>query len=281
MQITFKVCEDVLKKELIGEISYNFEDLLENIQKKNFKIINLQVEPRDFCILPNGQLLITSIASNNLTIYDSKFQLVKTIDKINSTLLYPLSVITNHKNYVYIAQETCEIIQTDLDFNFINSFGSYGSSENQFEIVSKLFHYENSIYVCDSHNCRIQELSEDLAFQESYKLKFKPWKVIINKNVLCVRPVAETIVYLYNLKPFYFKTKIFHLIGDIFTLNSWFYFFNHDRKEINCYDINGVIVEDSKLKVETNIINQSWDIIHYFNHQLIIGFTQEKKIILF
>ena len=235
----------------------------------------MDVKPRDVCILPNNFLLVTSSESRNLTIYDQSFKLVKTINQIDDQYLTPLSAITNGKNSIFITQETCEIIKTDLDFKLIKIFGGYGQDKDQFAIPIKIVYNESSIYVCDSHNFRIQELNEDFEPQYSYILNFKPWKMKIIKNVACIRPAGETFFAFYNLKPFYFKTKVSDVRSDVFTFNSWFYLYDFNEKQFNCFDLNGCRVEETKISVKNEI---SFDSIDYLNNKLTIASTEAKII---
>lgn len=194
-----------------------------------------------------------------------------TIDQIDSHPLTPLSVATNGINSIYIAQETCEIIKTDFDFKLISIIGQ------QFAIPTKIIFYEGSLYVCDSYNFRLQELNEELILQESYALNFKPWKFNIIQNTACVRPIGETFVSFYNLKPFYFKAKVHDVSGDILAFKSWFYLFQNENSQFVCFDVNGLIVEDVVIKIKKCI---AFDAILYKNENVIMAVTEEKKLIL-
>jgi hypothetical protein len=273
LQISINISSHSIKEESVGFLNYSL--FLDNIEGGNDKFINLDFEPRDLCILPNNCILVTSSKSKNITIYDSSFKLLKIIDQIDDQYLTPLSTTTNGKNSIFITQDDplSQIIKTDLEFKLIKIFNV--QNNDKFAIPIKLVYNEDSIYVCDCHNSRIQELNEDLMPINSYMLNFKPWKIKIIKNIACIRPVGETFVAFYNLKPFYFKTKVFDVTGDILTFNSWFYLFNFNEKMFNCFDINGLCVEESKINIKDEI---SFDSIDNFNNKLIIAITQEKKL---
>ena len=66
---------DEFRPEIFGETSYYFDNLMETVETKNRKIIDLDFEPRSFHTLPNGNLVITS--SFYLKIYDKEFKLFK------------------------------------------------------------------------------------------------------------------------------------------------------------------------------------------------------------
>ena len=233
---------------------------------------HLGFEPTPFFILPNANIAITSSKSNVLKIYDSDFTLVKTIDKINNKTFSPRYLISNCKSSIYLTDGlNSQIIQTDLDFNFIKQFGSKGSSNQQLDNPCGIEFYENSVYVCDKENKRIQKLSEDLVFQESYPLNFKPENIKITKNVACIRSaVSGYLSSLYQLNPFSFKTRMGTRDSEIYSINSWFYVFNELDERIECYDINGNLVgvdsfvkifEDSKQLHSFGYFNNNWLII--------------------
>ena len=166
-----------------------------------------------------------------------------------------------------------------MDFNFIKQFGSKGSSNQQLDLPNGIEYYEDSVFVCDSDNKRIQKLSEDLVYQESYPLYFQPWNIKIIKNVACVRPNGEPNILLYQLNPFSYKTKISRGNGEIYSINSWFYVCNYFDKRIECYDINGNLV-DAKNLVNIYEENNLLYSFGYFNKRFIIGPSETKKLII-
>ena len=188
---------------LFGEVDYYFNNHFESI--KSFHIVDLGFEPTSFNALPNGSLVIASLEWKALKIYDRELKLIKTIDKINNKTFAPQYLTSNGKNSVYLSDRIGhKIIQTDLDFNFIKQFGGEGSSNQQFKFPLGITFHKDSIYVCDSNNKRIQKLSVDLTYQESYPLKFKPWNIKIIKNVACIRSNGEPfIISLYHTFPFF------------------------------------------------------------------------------
>ncbi len=239
--------------------------------------MDLGFEPTSFDALPKGNLVIASLESKALQIYDKEFKLIKTIDKINNQTFSPLYLTSNGKNSIYITNyNENQIIQTDLDFNFIKKFGGKGSTNQQLDLPSGITFHGDSIYVCDSNNKRIQKLSEDLVFQESYPLNFKPWNIKIVRNVACIRLSDKHIISLYQLNPFSFKCRIGTNNCEIYAINSWFYVINQFDKRIECYDINGNLVNYKGLE---NIYeeNQRYS-FGFFNNKFIIGLSKPKKL---
>ncbi len=274
------ISNEKLPVSLIGKINYGFEDNVEKLNNRNLKVIDLDYEPVDICILPNNNFLISSTKRKKFTVYDPNFIKIKTFDKINGQYFTPRYFTTNSVDKIYFSEVTGKIIQTDLDFKFIQEFGTEGSGDQELNFPNGIVYYENSIYVCDCENKRIQKLGEDLVFQKSFKLNFKPWKIQILKGVACIRPDDESYITFFNMNPFYCKVKITDGNGDICLLNSWFYEYNHHEYRIRCYNINGQLVNQ---KIETTTIPISAfsnEIIQFFNGKILIGLSEKKKLIV-
>ncbi len=240
--------------------------------------MDLGFQPCSFHAPSNGNLVIASLESKALKIYDKEFKLIKTIDKINNQTFSPLYLTSNGKNSIYITNYIeNQIIQTDLDFNFIKQFGGKGSTNQQLDYPRGITFHENSIYVCDVNNNRIQKLSEDLIYQESYPLNFKPRNIKIIINVACIRSFDEPIISLYQLNPFSFKCEISNCNCEIYSIHSWFYVSNIFDKRIECYDINGNLVG---YKVLENVYEEAeiYYSFGYFNNKFIIGNRESKYL---
>ena len=123
---------DELKSEILfGQLDYYFDSPIESIDVENHRTIDLGFIPTSSFTLPNGNLVIASYESADLKIYDSEFKLIKRVDKINNRKFNPKYLTSNGKNSIYLTDCSAhQIIQTDLDFNFIKQFGSEGSSFN-------------------------------------------------------------------------------------------------------------------------------------------------------
>ena len=70
---------------------------MEAIEVKDHQKINLDYAPSSFFSLPNWNLVIVSLESKVLQIYDSEFKLINTIDKINSKAFSPMFNIKSQK----------------------------------------------------------------------------------------------------------------------------------------------------------------------------------------
>ena len=98
----------------------------------------------------------------------------------------------------------------------------------------------------------------------------------ITKNVACIRSFDNPIISLYQLNPFSFKCKISNGNCEIFSIHSWFYVINEFDKRIECYDINGNLVDYKGLE---NVYEEEAEIYYsfgYFNNRFIIGNRESK-----
>ena len=260
---------------LFGEVDYYFNNHFESI--KSFHIVDLGFEPTSFDALPNGSLVIASLESKALQIYDKEFKLIKKINEINHKTFTTQYLTSTGKDSIYLTDlKNNQIIQTDFDFNFIKQFGSKGSTNQQLDRPFGISFHEDSIYVCDSNNKRIQKLSQDLNYEESYPLNFKPCNIKIIKNVACIRSDS---ISLYYLNPFSFKVQLSNNHYEIYSINSWFYVNNKYNKRIECYDINGNMVNSKKLEhVREEMIPLHYS-FGFFNNAILIGQYKKLKII--
>ena len=253
---------------------------MDTIETRDYQVIDLDYLPDTIYTLLNGNLAVTCRELKILRIYDSKFRFIKRIYKINNKSFNPEYLTSNGKDLIYVTDPCADkIIQTDLNFNFIKQFGSKGSSNQQLDKPTGLTFYENSVYVCDKKNKRIQKLSEDLIYQGSYPLNFKPWNIKIIKNIACIRSAGSAYISLYQLNPFSFKTLISKSNFEIYSINSWFYVCNNFDKKIECYDINGHLEQEKQLE------NLSEDGDKYFSlcshdNRFMIGLRRALKILL-
>ena len=259
------VSEEKISNDLLGSISYNFVELTKRPSEEIE--INLEIEPLHSCNLPNKTLLVSSDSSHCFKMINSDLKIIKTIDKINNESFTPRYITTDGRNKIFFTALKSRIIKTDLDFKFIKQFGSKGTGNENLDKPCGICYFEEFIYVCDYNNQRIQKLNENLVYQESYRINYKPWEIEVKNSVACIRPGSELFLLFYNLNPFFFKTKVSNVHGLITSFNSWFYQYNNRRERICCYNINGELVSEKKLKVNTVKKNS---ILNYFDEKLII-----------
>ena len=217
-----------------------------------------------------------------LQIYDKEFKLIREIDRINNEKFHPKCLTSNGKNSIFITDVIeNEIIKTDFNFNFVKRFKSTDLTIQELKCPYGITYYENSIFVCDSDELRIQRFTEDLVFKKSYPLNFKPCSIQIVNNIACIEyPNGLASVGLFNLEPFSFIKLIENVEGPITAINSWFYIYNYKFKSIQCYNINGDIVEKKDIEINENFLTGNYPLsLGYINKRMIIG-TSKTLIIL-
>ena len=268
---------------LFGEIDYHFDNLVETIDAKDHQIVCLDYKPNFFYTLPNRNLVIGDSLSNNFKIYNEEFKLIKVVNRFDRFSFYDsYRLKSNDKDSIYLTDPlTNNIIKTDLDFKFIKKFDSNGLNSQQLDKPMGIECYEDSVYVCDTFNKRIFQISEDLVYEESYPLNFLPCNIKIIKNVACIRSYdSPSKVNLFNLNPFSFKTRISTGTQfEIYSINSWFYVYKQLDKRIECYDINGNLVDKKDLDNINEEVKQIY-LFGYFNNRFILGTREGKNVII-
>ena len=202
---------------------------------------NLNVGPTDILIIYD-KILLACEADECLQIYDKDFNLIKRIDKIDGLLIdsfSPKSIASNsNEKIIYICDgDRNRILMTDFDFNLIKFVGSYGIEDNQFSCPTDICYKNESLYICDKWNGRVQIYSKDLKFVESIKLDYDSWKIKASNDF-------NSIVYFYDLNDFSLIRSYKHGYGRISQINSCFYEFNDETKIVYCFDENGILKEE-------------------------------------
>ena len=234
-----------IDKNLIGEIGYLSGDvdkeIIKRVQSGKYETFNCgSSTPYDFCLLPNNNILICNYNNYNLLLFDANTErLSETIETVNNQKFGIIAVDTNKRNEIYLSNfRFHRIIKTDLDFNLLAFFGNGpGSASNQVTNPTGLCYYNNSIYVCDRSNKRIQKLdSNSLKHQASYQLNIQPWYIKALNNIACVRAFGETAIYFYELNSFKQIKKYDGHNGTIGASNAYFYEYYSNRKILYVYD---------------------------------------------
>ena len=199
LNISFIESEEELNGDLIGEIAIS--DIIQRIKSNKCKTISIgPYKPFDICLLPNGNTLICGAANSNISLLDTKNELKKSINTINNQSLGVVSACTNDVDAVYLSNHSYHtIIKTDLNLNTqLASFGYYGqvgTDNDHLKNPDGICFSNNSVYVCDIGNKRIQKLNADLVYKQSFKLNYSPWYIKILNDVACVRTMnTKTII---------------------------------------------------------------------------------------
>ena len=172
----------------------------------------------------NCYFLLADRERKGLTWFDKSYKLIKRIESINGEVFQPFGVATNDKNMIYISDWlNNRIIKTDCEFNQIGIFGgTKGSQRNELNGPWGIAYHNESLYVCDHFNSRIQKLSSDLKLEQSHTLSVLPYDIKISNNYACVRCYHS--INFYELSTF----KLLHsyhrdlTIGSISEIHSKF-----------------------------------------------------------
>lgn len=273
----------------------------------NFELAN-NISAYRICALSNETLVTTN--GNSISFYNKNFQLIKKIDKFDQqTSLSTYFVTSNKANRLYFSNtRSHQLIMLDCNCDqLIKIVGSYGSNPNQFNEPVGLCYHQNSLYVCDHLNKRIQKLNEELEHLTIFKLDFKPWDiraindvaVISNRldrnkdNIVTVqnqqyydpynqnikhKPECESLL-IYQLKTFQLIMKYDgnarSTIGDI---SGYFYEYNNNSYSFIFYNekfepINKIRTDSLKFPLQKP--NHVWyeDQLEWFQNKLLILFN--------
>lgn len=245
------------------------------LKEREFDIIDINTRPYEITVLPNGYLVAANNDNGQLTLYDSNFNLVKSIDKISNQAISPWSITHDEKNKIYISNYACRcIISTDLDFNFIKSqkieWRPYGIC------------YKNQIvYVCDFNNYNLHKYSSELVLLQTIKLEIKPWTIKILNDTACINYFGTSELHFYDLDTFSFKAKYIHGPSRQAVFNSLFYEFERNSQKIYCYDDEGNLLRELEIdKIFNEFFKNGLDgCIALFNDYVVVSSHSQKKLL--
>jgi hypothetical protein len=263
----------------------------------NYKNIELDpsISPCDLCVLDNDNILLTNYKERNMVLFDKNFQKIKTINKLKSmdttinepnqneeTIGSVCVDINDTHDFLYISDyNNHKVLKCDLDFNQVNV--TDGNIDSKFKHPFGICFYNNSVYVCDCSNKRIQKLNaSNLQFEAVFNLvDFKPWRIKIGNNVACVRAtITNPSINFYNLETFQLLVSYNDHNGIIGFYNSKFYEFYGPTKKIYCYNSTNGELEN---EIDTgglglgNITSRNGAFI-LFNGNIIIGSHDSQKL---
>ena len=84
----FESSKLIFKKDQIGKIKTNTNciqrinniNVANRIREGRYKLIYLNVEPFDLCVLPNGNILCADFREHNISVYDKHLKLIKKVE---------------------------------------------------------------------------------------------------------------------------------------------------------------------------------------------------------
>ena len=284
--VSFIDSESKLNENLIGEIV--FGDVIQRIKSNKYKTINIDnCRPYDVCILPNGNTLVCNYLQCNMVLFDTNNELIRTIDTIGTQSVRVVSACSNGINAAYLSEFSSHmIIKTDLNFNTqLALFGTScqrGTDNVHLNNPRGICFNNNSVYVCDNGNKRIQILNEDLSYQQSIKLNYEPGYIKVLNNVACVRMDDVQIICFYDLKTFN-EIKRYDHNGIIGVYRQGFIEYFHTTKSFYCYDKNGDLLEQIETKNDFGVLSNTFGgiVVNERSNKFILCHRDRSALIFF
>jgi hypothetical protein len=276
----------------MGSFQVNSEvsdkELRNKIKSSDYEAIEINQRPYDIIGLPNNTLVTANRADGNLTILNSfSFELVKIIDKIDSKDFTPRGITFNNQlNHIYILDElNNQIIMTDLEFKKLETYGNYGSSENQFDDPSSICFSNGCLYVADRNNERVQILTPDLEYSNTIALNYKPYMIKVTNKRICVTCVEKTNdrgIYFYDTDSLILKQKYDESVGKLSEINLCFYLSCCNSKNLFCFNTDGILIKEVNIKRLGEYLIDLYDgNMIFFNQKLFITSYRNKKLLKF
>jgi hypothetical protein len=169
---------------------------------------------------------------------------------------------------------------TDLNIKKIKSIGNCG--QRVLLNIQDIYCRDDILYVCDYGNKCLHILNIDLDVLTTIDLDYCPWKVRVSSTAICINSSSGT--FFYSLKDNY---KILHQYNNrgccrISEINSHFYEFVSGMKKFNCYNIDGVLLDEIFTDRFDHYISSPLDgCLLYLNNNLFMTFEKKKHILKF
>ena len=259
------------------------------LKKEEFDIFELKTRPQDLVVLQNNYVIVAGW-DDDLTLYDSNFKVLKSINEINGNLVQPTGLAVNYlTNELFISDiDNHQIITTDFEFNEIKKFGSRGSNNEQFSFPAGLcFCRNNYLYVCDDGNKRIQVFDAELEYLKTVLLDYHPRKIKLSSTVAFIRGYTSgdtTVIfrtYIYDLNDWMLKSQFDHHSFYSCICNiSPYYFAIPFKTKLNFYNSDGDVLKAIDLKTKADLSEfYTIGLINLMNN--LIVYSQDKRCIRF
>ena len=263
---------DLMKKKV------SLTNVVQTIKTGKMKLVKTNIKPHDLCIISDNRLLVADYEGGYLATFDQDFNLIHKIDKINNQTFkpYAISISKSDNCYVLDWERHC-IIMTDLNFKFIKTVGSEGSSIDRFWYPYSVVFKEKNLYISDSDNNRVKLYTQDLELVKIYDLDYMPYSMKISDQRVCI--ISEKEIFLYNLDEFILINRLETKIHRISEINLLIYGFDLMKKRLIIYDFQGSLLEEINIDHFKELIASSRDCaLLYFNGNILITF-REKAVI--
>lgn len=232
----FIVSEESIKKSFIGLLEhinyqiYDFKHLKDRLLNGKYEIINLDFQPTELCSIKDNYLVTINNTNNSISIFDQDLSLTQIIYKIDNKKFNPTGIAYNYnENKIYLSDcSNHRIIMTDIKFNMLNTFGSYGSNYNQLNCPNGICFKNKHLYVCDAENKRIQILTDNIQHYKFVYLNYRPYTIKASyNNIICIKAYDGHDIYFYdlNLSCVKYIQTIFSYSNLISEINSDLYYF--------------------------------------------------------
>jgi hypothetical protein len=274
----------------------------DEIDFKNY--VNLELDPSvapcDFCALDDNHLLLTNYKERKLVLFDKNLKQIKKINKIETNDGIDETVneridtenlgsvcidINETRDFIYISDyNNHKVFKCDLNYKFVKVTEGQTETNSKFKHPFGIAFHQDFIYVCDCSNKRIQKLNANsLDFGALYDLDYKPWRIKIGNNIVCVRAtITKPSINFYDLNTFQLLTRYEDRNGIVGFFNSRFYEFFGPTKKIYVYNSTSGKLEN---EIETdglgmgNLTSRNGAFIK-FNDNIILGSHDSQKLCL-
>jgi hypothetical protein len=227
-----RICRLKINKSLID---YGFIYFMESERPKN---IELDYDPCCIVELKDKNILVGSCEDDLLALYDSEFNLIRTITQISNKEIKPTRLACDQDGNVFMTNEyyARRLYKLNSEFELIKSIGSYGSS-----IRRDITIHENKIYVCVDGYIRVYSL--DLEKLSEHHFEDTPLQIRISTDMACVQfstTNGKIVTEFYKLPSFDSELVVKHdLAGPILAHKKMFYLYHVDGTGFTLFHENG------------------------------------------
>ncbi len=222
---------------------------------------------------------------DSLSTYDESFELINETHEIDNRTFRANDLSTDHTGqYIFIVDsKRNKILKIDLELNFVDEYGSEGHGKHQFNYPHSLACHDQSLYICDMYNKRIQVASTDFAYENTFKLDYSPWYIQIVQDIIYLKEFNLPVVYFYDLKNF--KLKFRHDLTTpchLGSFNSFVFEYQMASGQIACFDPDGSLIKQFTLQLNNATSGKCGDgkILRFAKRMLISSHWNHKIIVV-
>ncbi|KAI6647842.1 PEP-CTERM domain protein [Oopsacas minuta] len=174
------------------------------------------------------------------------------------------------RDRILISQRNDCILNYQVNGKFISIIGEPGKGESEFDYPRGLTIDESNgeVYICDSHNHRIQILSKELTYKTQFgqeNLKY-PLDVKLTKQFIYILDLSNLCLHLYNYNLILQRSIISRGIGLQLNCPYFFYIDNSNNILITDYYSNSL-----------SVFNSQFDLIYKISIGYPTGITVDNR----